>query len=135
MIHQLKAEGLNHSQIARRLNLDRKTVRRYLSVEPDDAARVPHRARPSKLDRYRGYLLRRVPEHPRLCAARVRDSIRDPARRTGAGRFFLLSDPLPRGTRAASEGMAVFHRARSQPLPVGTVLRGPAAAHRASPAH
>ena len=34
IIHQLKAEGLNHSQITRRLNLDRKTVRRYLSNEP-----------------------------------------------------------------------------------------------------
>ena len=27
MIHQLEAEGLNHSQIARRLGVDRKMVR------------------------------------------------------------------------------------------------------------
>lgn len=63
MIHQLKADRLNHSQIARRLNLDRKTVRRYLSSEPDDTARVPRKARPSELDRYRGHLRTRVSEH------------------------------------------------------------------------
>ena len=40
MIHQLKADGLNHSQIARRLNLDRKTVLRYLSVELDGTVTV-----------------------------------------------------------------------------------------------
>ena len=76
MIHQLKADGLNHSQIARRLNLDRKTVRRHLSSEPDDTARVPRKARPSKLDRYRGHLQRRVTEHPQLCATRLLREIR-----------------------------------------------------------
>ena len=40
MIHQLKANRLNHSQIARWLNLDGKTVRRYLSSEPSDTAIV-----------------------------------------------------------------------------------------------
>ena len=49
MIHQLKAEGLNHSQIARRLGVDRKTVRRYLRFERDDAAAALNRTRPSKL--------------------------------------------------------------------------------------
>ena len=38
MIHQLKAEGLNHSQIVRRLGVDRKMVRRHLRFERDDAA-------------------------------------------------------------------------------------------------
>ena len=71
MIHQLKADGLNHSQIARRLNLHRKTVRRYLSSKPGDTARVPRKARSSTLDRYRGHLRRRVTEHPQLCATRL----------------------------------------------------------------
>lgn len=76
MIHQLKADGLNHSQIARRLKLNRKTVRRHLSSEPDDTARVPRKARPSKPDRYRGHLQRRVSEHPQLCATRLLREIR-----------------------------------------------------------
>lgn len=76
MIHQLKAEGLNHSQIARQLNVDRKTVRKYLSIEPDAGATVPSRRRGSKLDRYRDYLLRRVSEHPQLCATRLLREIR-----------------------------------------------------------
>ena len=77
MIHQLKADGLNHSQIARRLNLDRKTVRWYLSSKPSDTAEVPRKARPSKLDRYRGHLLRRVTEHPQLCATLKREWVQD----------------------------------------------------------
>ena len=76
MIHQLKAEGLNHSQIARRLNLDRKTVRRHLRSEPDETARVPRKARSSKLDRYRDHLHRRVTDHPQLCATRLLREIR-----------------------------------------------------------
>ncbi len=36
MIHNLKAEGLSISEIARRLNLDRKTVRKYLRCKIDD---------------------------------------------------------------------------------------------------
>ncbi len=40
IFHQLKADGLNHSHIARQLNVDRKSVRRYLSSEPGDTARV-----------------------------------------------------------------------------------------------
>ncbi len=36
MFHNLKAQGLSVSQIARRSGCDRKTVRKYLSTEPDD---------------------------------------------------------------------------------------------------
>ena len=76
MIHQLKADGLNHSQIARRLDLDHKTVHRNLSSESDDTARVPRKARSSKLDLYRGHLGRLVTEHPQLCATRLLREIR-----------------------------------------------------------
>ncbi len=71
MIHQLKNDGLSISGIARRLNLHRKTVRRYLSSKPGDTARVPRKARSSTLDRYRGHLRRWVTEHPQLCATRL----------------------------------------------------------------
>lgn len=152
MIHQLKADGLNHSQIARQLNLDRKTVHGNQSSEPGDTVGVPRRARPSKLDRYRDHLHRRVNEHPQLCTTRfwrdqgaglyqrhfnsarlfapnpscragVRDSIRDSGWRTGTGEYFLLQDPLPRSTRAGAYGVVVFLGAWTQPLvAMGKVL-------------
>lgn len=36
MFHNLKALGLSVSEIARQSGCDRKTVRKYLSTEPDD---------------------------------------------------------------------------------------------------
>ena len=71
MIHQPKTEGLNHSQIARRLNLDRKSFRRYLSSESGDTARVARKARYFKFDRYHDHLLRWVSEHPQLCVTHL----------------------------------------------------------------
>ncbi len=70
VIHQLKFDGLNHLQIARRLNLNCKTVRRYLSSKSGDTIRVQRKARPTKLDRYRGHLLRQVTDHSQLCTTR-----------------------------------------------------------------
>ena len=45
MIHQLKDQGLNISQIARMLHLDRKTVRKYLRLDGSnpDAVRCSRR--------------------------------------------------------------------------------------------
>ncbi len=34
-IHQMKEKGLNVSQIARKLNVSRNTVYKYLSMNPD----------------------------------------------------------------------------------------------------
>ena len=36
LIHQLKDQGMNISQIAHKLNLDRKTVRKYLRLDGSD---------------------------------------------------------------------------------------------------
>ena len=38
MIHELKNEGLSISEIARRLGINRKTVRKYLQCERNDVA-------------------------------------------------------------------------------------------------
>ncbi len=45
MIHQLKDQGLNISQITRKLHLDRKTVRKYLRLDGSnpDAVRCSRR--------------------------------------------------------------------------------------------
>ena len=68
MIHQLKAEGLNHSQIARRLGVDRKTVRMNLQCDRNDLEALRRQPRPSNLDPYRPYLCR----HLRCLLSRVR---------------------------------------------------------------
>ena len=77
MIHQLKDEGLNISQIARRLDLDRKTVRKYLSLDRRDPDAVCVASRASKLDPYRDYLLERIGRYPQLSATRLLREIRD----------------------------------------------------------
>ena len=40
MIHELKNEGLSISEIARRLGINRKTVRKYLQCERNDVGRI-----------------------------------------------------------------------------------------------
>ena len=77
MIHQLKDQGLNISQIARKLHLDRKTVRKYLRRDGSDPDAVRCSSRPSKLDPYRDYVLARVNAHPQLTATRLLREIRD----------------------------------------------------------
>jgi hypothetical protein len=56
-IHEMHQIDMSQSQIAERLGLDRKTVRKYLHRPPEgNGARVP---RPWKLDPYRSYLRER----------------------------------------------------------------------------
>ena len=63
MIHELKNEGLSISEIARKLGINRKTVRKYLQCDRNDVAAVKRQPRASKLDSYRPYLC------ARLCAS------------------------------------------------------------------
>lgn len=81
-VQQLHNDGVSISEIGRRLNLDRKTVRKYLKVAPQAYER---QAKSWKVDPFRSYLrerwevgrsersppVRRDPE-ARLC--RLRDS-------------------------------------------------------------
>ena len=39
-IHQLKESGFKMAQVARRLNIDRKTVSKYWDVQPDEFAKL-----------------------------------------------------------------------------------------------
>ncbi|MGB4427845.1 MAG: hypothetical protein WBJ55_11030 [Limnochordia bacterium] len=51
-IHQLREAGFNKSEVARKLNLNWKTVDKYWSMEPDDYADTVDQAscRTRKLD-------------------------------------------------------------------------------------
>jgi len=55
-ILQLHHEGVSVSEIARRLNMDRKTVRKYLRQAPRAYERKPKRW---KIDPFRAYLRER----------------------------------------------------------------------------
>jgi hypothetical protein len=73
MLRAMSNEGVSISEMARRVGLDRKTVRRVLRSEswPDDDARVskiPGQSgrvkRPSKLDPFKGYIEARLEKAP-----------------------------------------------------------------------
>mgnify|MGYP001612728164 FL=1 len=68
MLHAI--ERLPISEIARRLHLDRKTVRRAVRSELASPARasIP---KPSKLDSYKDYVRGRLQEFPRITATRL----------------------------------------------------------------
>ena len=77
MIHQLREQGLTVSEIARRMRVDRKTVRRYLQHGVEQPRYGPRAPRPQKLDPYRAYLRGRLAKCPQLSAMRLLREIRD----------------------------------------------------------
>ena len=89
MIHELKNEGLSISEIARKLGINRKTVRKYLQCARNDVAAVKRQPRASKLDSYRPYLCARLREHPQLSAKRLLREIRQHGYRGG---YSILAD-------------------------------------------
>jgi transposase len=76
-ILQLFEAGLSITAISRRVNHDRKTVRKYVSGGSTAAPR-PARvtSRPSKLDNYLDYLQQRLSQYPDLTATRLLREIR-----------------------------------------------------------
>ena len=99
MIHNLKAEGLNITEIGRRLGLDRKTVRKYLHAEINDPQARQRQCKPSKLDRYKNYLLERLKAYPQLCSTRL---LREIQQRGYDGGYTILGDYL-RSVRPLAE--------------------------------
>ena len=78
-IHQLKKSGFKMAQVARRLNLDRKTVSKYWDVQPDEFAKLINRSgvRPRKLDKYEKVIVKWLEEHPDISAAQVEDWLKE----------------------------------------------------------
>ena len=78
MIRKLHALGLNVSQIARNLHLDRKTVRKYLRQQSEQPTiSEPTRHTSSVLDPYLDYLGQRLDHCPELSAMRLLREIRE----------------------------------------------------------
>lgn len=100
-------EKLTKSEIGRRLQIDRKTVRRALTNENFPVRQtVP---RPSKLDPYKPYLLERITQYPTLSAALLQNEI---VRLGYTGSVRILQEYLKEGRDSRRE---VFLRLETLP--------------------
>ena len=78
-IQELKEMGLNKSQIARHVDLDRRTVGWYYNATPDDvhARNKALKTRCKKLDEYNSIILRWLEDFPDLSSSQVHDWLRE----------------------------------------------------------
>jgi len=76
---RLKVIGLNKAQVARKLELDVKTVSKYWDADPDTfhEIRQAGRGRSRKLKNYRDVILKWLREHPDMSAAQVLDWLKE----------------------------------------------------------
>jgi len=74
-IYQLKQLGLNISQIARKLNISRNTVYKYLDMSPEEMQAFVEsvKTKRKKLDSCESQILQWLREYPDLSAARIHD--------------------------------------------------------------
>jgi transposase len=77
MILELHRQGLTVSAIARQLNLDRKTVRRYIERGLEPPAYGPRPPRPRSTDPFLPYLSEPLKTYPDLTAIRLWRKLRD----------------------------------------------------------
>jgi transposase len=77
MILDLHRQGLSPTVIARRLGIDRKTVRKYIArgLEPPSYRKVPRR--PRGTDAFMAYLRERLAAYPALTAVRLLRELRE----------------------------------------------------------
>lgn len=103
LIHDLKRQGLTVAAIARKVGLDRKTVRKYLERGLEAPAYGPREPRPRLVGPYEDYLRERITSFPDLSGRRLLREIRELGYTGGytAVTDFLRSARPPR--RAAFE--------------------------------
>src|SRR6056297_626224 len=77
VIHDLKRQGLSVSAIARKVGLDRKTVRRHLQNGLEAPVYGPRKPRPRQLEPFERYLKERVASFPDLSGKRLLREIRE----------------------------------------------------------
>ena len=91
MLHELHAQGVSISAIARQTGLDRKTVRRHLAAGIEPPVYGPRAPQGSRLDPYKAYLTARLAEYPGLSGARL---LREIKAQGYAGGYTILTDYL-----------------------------------------
>jgi transposase len=77
LIHDLKRQGLTVSAIARKVGLDRKTVRRHLERGMEPPVYGPRAPRPRRIAPYEDYLRERIAAWPELTGKRLLREIRE----------------------------------------------------------
>ncbi len=78
-IHQLKQIGLKKAQVARKLEINVKTVSKYWEATPDEfaAMRQGGKKRSKKLVHYRDVILKWLREHPDIACSQILDWIKE----------------------------------------------------------
>jgi transposase len=78
-IHQLKALGLKKAQVAKRLEIDVKTVTKYWEASPEQFHQIQQgsRSRTKKLKCYRDTILKWLRENPDMSAAQILDWLKE----------------------------------------------------------
>ncbi|QNO13365.1 transposase [Alkalicella caledoniensis] len=72
-IHHFKDIGLNKTQVANRLNLNYKTVRKYWDVTPDEFLEIQKSRKARKLDKYHDPILTWLKQFPDISTAQIHD--------------------------------------------------------------
>lgn len=72
-IHELKAQKIKKSQVARELSLNPKTVTRFWNMTPEEFLVFRNKNRKHKLDKYETVIVNRLREFPDLSAAQILD--------------------------------------------------------------
>lgn len=78
-IHQLKQQGFSIAAIAKKLEISRNTVYKYMEMSLEDASDwiISLGSRSKKLDQYRDQILSWLKEHPDLSSAQVEDWLKE----------------------------------------------------------
>lgn len=77
MILDLHRQGVSISVIARRVGLDRKTVRRYIARGLEPPVYGPRKPRVRQLNRFENYLRERITAFPELTGRRLHRELRE----------------------------------------------------------
>ena len=91
MLHELHAQGVSISAIARQTGLDRKTVRRHLAEGIQAPVYGPRAPQGSLLGRFTAYLQARLDQYPGLSGARL---LREIQAQGYTGGYTILTDYL-----------------------------------------
>ena len=99
MIVELHRQGISIAAIARRVELDRKTVRRYIAQGLEPAAYGPRQTRISQLRAFERDLRERLMAFPQLTGRRLHRELRDLGYTGGYTILTDLRNPVDREHR------------------------------------
>jgi D5 N terminal like/Helix-turn-helix domain len=129
LIHDLKRQGLSVSAIARKLGMDRKTVRKHLEVGIASPAYRPRAAQPRLIEPYEEYLRARITAWPDLSGKRL---LRELKERGYAGCYSVVTDFLREARSTIASGLSAGRKQpRSAPDGPRTRRRGAERSHLA----